>query len=182
MTIEDEVIRLAGIVPREPGTSLPDGATDGQIAAFPILHRVTIPPEVQTWLRFTDGPRIGPGGVYGLKDFKDVYKYLPEFRERLWLPLGTDGCGDYYVLALDSEDRPLRPVDFIEPYSSLEGYEAPTYVVASGFWRFLRFLFREELGERGWPFDAAHVLAADPELAHVRSAPLPWVADERSRG
>lgn len=179
MTLEEEVRRLAEVVPREPGTGLPPGATDARIEAFAVLQQVAIPPEVRDWLGFSDGPRIGPGGVFGLEDFAEVYGFLPGFKERLWLPLGTDGCGNYYVLALDSADRPLRPVYFIDPYNS--GYDAPTYAVASGFWRFLRFLFRGELGERGWPFDAAHVLAADPELAGLKSAPLPWDADERSR-
>jgi hypothetical protein len=180
MTLEEEVLQLAEIVPGEPGVPLPPGATDAQIDGFSVLHGVTIPPEVRGWLRFTNGPRIGPGGVSGLEDFEDVYGFMPGFKERLWLPLGTDGCGDYYVLALDSEDRPLRPVYFIDPYAS--GYGAPTYAVASGFWQFLRFLFRRELGERGWPFDAALVLASDPELAGVRGAPLPWEANERPRG
>lgn len=179
MTLQEEVLRLAEVVPREPGTPLPPGATDSEIDAFVMLQQVTIPPEVRDWLSFTNGPRIGFGGVYGLKDFEDVYGFIPGFKERHWLPLGTDGCGCYYVLALDSEDKPLRPVYFIDPYDS--GYDTPTYAVASGFWQFLRFMFRHELGERGWPFDADLVLASDPELAGVRGAPLPWVADEQSR-
>ena len=178
-TIQDEVRRLAKIVPREPGVPLPPGASDGQIDGF--LHRtgLEIPPEVREWLRFTNGPPIGPGGDFGLRDFERVDGFLPVFRERRWLPLGTDGCGDYYVLALDSGDHPLQPVYFIDPYRG--GYGVPSYVVASGFWRFLRFLFKHEVGERGWPFDPTFVLRQDPELATVTSAPLPWVADERSR-
>ena len=180
MTLEEEVLRLAEIVPREPGVPHPPGATEAEIAAFAVLDGVAIPPEVRDWLLFTNGPRIGPGGVYGLKDFRKVYGFMPGFKERLWLPLGTDGCGGYYVLALDSEDRPLLPVYFIDPHDS--GYEAPTYAVASGFWLFLRFLFRCELGERGWPFDVDFVLASDPKLARVRGAPLPWEANKRSPG
>jgi hypothetical protein len=96
------------------------------------------------------------------------------------LPLGTDGCGDYYVLALDSEDRPFRPVDFIDPYQE-GGYSAPTYPVASEFWRFPWFLFQDELGERRWPFDAEFVRANDPAPKDVKSTLLPWIANERSR-
>lgn len=173
MTIEDEVISLAQIVPREPGLELPRGATDGRIASFTLFEGVTIPPEVRDWLLFTNGPNIGPSCIFGLKDLKEIYGSLPEWKKKLWLPITTDGCGDYYVLALDSEDLPLRPVYFIDPYTS--GYDEPTYAVASGFWQFLRFLFRAELEEdTGWPFDKAHVLASDPELAGVRSARLPW--------
>jgi SMI1 / KNR4 family (SUKH-1) len=180
MSLRDEVRRLATIVPREPGTALPPGASDLQIEDFSLTWGVPIPPEVREWLRFTDGPRIGPGGVYGLRDFQEAYSFLPEFQDRRWLSLGTDGCGDYYVLALDSEDRPLRPVYFIDPYQE-GGYSAPTYAVASEFWRFLWFLFQDELGERRWPFDAEFVLANDPALKDVKSALLPWIANERSR-
>jgi hypothetical protein len=180
MTLQDEVRRLATIVPREPGTSLPPGVSDSQIEGFALVQGVSIPPEVREWLRFTDGPRIGPGGVYGLRDFEETYKFLPEFKDKRWLPLGTDGCGDYYVLALDSADEPLRPVYFIDPYQDGE-YGVPTYAVASEFWRFLWFLFQGESGERRWPFDEEFVLAKDPALKNVKSAPMPWVADERSR-
>jgi hypothetical protein len=180
MSLRDEVRRLATLVPREPGTDLPPGASDARIEEFSITRRVPIPPEVREWLRFTDGPCIGPGGVYGLRDFAHTYGFLSEFQDRGWLPLGTDGCGGYYVLALDSDDTPLRPVYFIAPYQA-GGYSVPTYAVASEFWRFLWFLFRSELGEQRWPFDAEFVLAHDPALKDVSSALLPWVADERSR-
>jgi hypothetical protein len=141
---------------------------------------VPIPPEVREWLRFTDGPCIGPGGVYGLREFEKTYKFLPDFKDKRWLPLGTDGCGDYYVLALESEDEPLRPVYFIDPHQD-GGYGMPTYAVASEFWRFLWFLFQHELGERRWPFGVEFVLANDPALKDVKSALLPWVANERPR-
>ena len=179
-TLQDEVLRLATIVPREPGVPLPAGASDDEIDGFVQRTGLAIPSDVRGWLRFTNGPRIGPGGVYGLRDFEEVYGFLPEFCAKRWLPLGTDGCGDYYVLALNSKDHPLQPVYFIDPYQE-GGYSVPTYVVASGFWRFLRFLFRYELGERAWPFDPAFVLGDDPVLAKVTSCPLPWAANERSR-
>jgi hypothetical protein len=175
MSLQEEVLHLATILPREPRVPLPPGASDSEIDGFARKTGLTIPPEVREWLRFTDGPRIGPGGVFGLRDFEEVYGFLSEFRDRGWLPLGTDGCGDYYVLALDSEDRPLQPVYFIDPY--VDGYSVPTYAVASSFWRFLWFLFNEELEERGWPFDPEFVLRHDATLAEVRSAALPWVAN-----
>jgi hypothetical protein len=103
---------------------------------------------------------------------------LPEFKANSWLPLGTDGCGDYYVLALASEPDPLRPVYFIDPYQD-GGYSRPTYAVASELWLFLRFLFRDELGDRSWPFESRSVLVSDPLLAQVRGAPLPWEADAK---
>ena len=179
-TLQDEVRHLASIVPREPGVPLPPGASEDEINDFIRRTGVTIPSGVREWLRFTNGPRIGPGGVYGLRDFEEVFGFRPEFRDKCWLPLGTDGCGDYYVLALDSEEYPLQPVYFIDPYQEGD-YGVPTYAVASGFWRFLWFLFHEELGDRRWPFDRQYVLKNDSLIAGVKSALLPWVADERSR-
>src|SRR5215831_19437937 len=93
MTIQEEVRRLAETVPREPGVPLAPGASVDEIDGFLRRTGLEIPPEVREWLRFTDGPRIGPGGVYGLRDFEHVYGFLPEFRDNCWLPLGTDGCG-----------------------------------------------------------------------------------------
>ena len=180
MTIlPEEVRRLATIVPREPGTSLPSGATEDEIEAFVRRTGVSIPSDVKEWLAYTNGPLIGPGGVYGLDEYEHTYSFLQEFRELRWLPLGTDGCGDYYVLALESGDHPLQPVYFIDPIPC--GYDSPAYAVASGFWQFLWFLFKRELGDDRWPFNSAFVLEHDPELARVTTAPLPWVADEASR-
>jgi cell wall assembly regulator SMI1 len=116
------------MVPRKSGVPLPPGASDGQINDFARRTGLSVPSEVREWLRFTDGPRIGPGGVYGLRDFEEVYGFLPQFRENRWLPLGTDGCGNYYVPALGSEDRPLQPVYFVDPLPG--GYGTPAYAVA----------------------------------------------------
>lgn len=104
------------------------------------------------------------------------YEDLPELKNNGWLPLGTDGCGNYYILALVSERESLRPVYFIDAYQH-GGFSRLTYAVASELWLFLRFLFRSELGHRGWPFDSRSVLLSDPLLAEVRGAPLPWEAD-----
>ena len=135
MLLQDEVCRLANVVPREPGTSLPPGVSSSEIEGFCLVQNISIPSEVRAWLQFTDGPRIGPGGIFGLQDFKKIYSFIPEFMVRRWLPLGTDGCGGYYVLALNSWDKPLSPVYFIDPCES-GGYDVPTYAVASGFWQF----------------------------------------------
>jgi hypothetical protein len=179
MGIEDEVVRLAAEVPGPPGEPLPPGVTDADIESFAQRTGLLVPPELQEWLRFTNGPCIGPGGVYGIRplrehlDMERALEFLPEFRANRWLPLATDGCGDYYVLALGRQKHSPRPVFFVDPYQE-GGYGVPTYAVASELWPFLRFLFRRELGERGWPFDPAVVLAADSALAGVTGAPLPW--------
>lgn len=178
MTLKDEVLQLAAQVPSPPGELLPPGLSDAEIDGFTQRTGLPIPPELREWLHFTNGPCIGPGGLYGirpreLRDMEGVFEFLPEFKVNRWLPLGTDGCGNYYVLALASESTRIRPVYFIDA-SQEKGYKTPTYAVASELWLFLRFLFRLELGDRAWPFDAKKVLVCDPDLAQVKGAPLPW--------
>ncbi|HTF09586.1 MAG TPA: hypothetical protein VK659_15570 [Asanoa sp.] len=48
------------------------------------------------------------------------------------------------------------------------------YVVASDLWRFLRFLFMAETGDRRWPLDQRSVLAADSALAVLPGELMPW--------
>ena len=152
MTLKEDVIQLAAQVPAPPGEPLPPGLSDGEIDQFTHRTGLPIPPELREWLQFTNGPCIGPGGIFGIRprresqDMEGVFEFLPEFKKNRWLPLGTDGCGNYYVLALASEPTPLRPVYFIDAYQE-KGYKVPTYAVASEFWLFLRFLFRSELGD-----------------------------------
>ena len=161
--------------------------SDADIDKFTNRTGLSVPPELREWLRFTNGPCIGPGGVFGIRpwckhlDMEAVYEYLPEFKANKWLPLGTDGCGNYYVLALESEPEPLRPIYFVDAYQD-GGYSRSTYSVASELWLFLRFLFRDELGKSGWPFDSRSVLRSDPLLAKVRGAPLPWEANAKTAG
>ena len=65
------------------------------------------------------------------------------WRDRGWLPVAGDGCGNQYVLVS----------------------HGIAYVVASDLWTFLRFLLLRETGDGRWPFDRRAVIAADPELA-----------------
>src|SRR5579884_3879178 len=146
MTIQEEAIHLATQIPGPPGESLPPGLGHADIESFARRTGLPVPPELQAWLRFTNGPGIGPGGVYGIRprrehlDMERVLDFLPVFKANRWLPLATDGCGDYFVLALGPQEDAQRPVLFIDPYED-GGYGVPAYAVASGLWPFLRFLF-----------------------------------------
>lgn len=66
MTIEDEVKTLAEMVPRIQGTDLPGGADRSNLQDFTIDIDGAIPPELREWLSFTNGPLIGPGGIFGI--------------------------------------------------------------------------------------------------------------------
>lgn len=176
MSVPEDIQRLASQVPSPPGEPLPPGASDDEIDAFSKRTGVQVPTDLREWWKFTNGPCIGPGGMYGIRpqrehlDLEGVYQHHPEWQRLNWIPVAGDGCGNEYVLTVTPESGPLRPVYFFEhEQSDPRRFE---YVVASGLWQFLRFLLREEMGGRGWPFDRDFVLKADPDLTACST--LPW--------
>jgi len=101
----------------------------------------------------------------------------PTWSEKGWLPVGSDGCGNYYLLQTVAGEREKRPVFFVDHEVDLY---TPAYLVASGLWEFVVFVLLYELRpERGqpffWPFSRAEVLAIDPRLEDsAGDLPLPW--------
>jgi hypothetical protein len=92
----------------------------------------------------------------------------PGWHDRRFVPVAGDGCGNYYVsdASLGLTVSPIFFVDtFVNPLQ-------PAYVVASNLWLFLRFLFMKDLGKSRWPFSREEVLANDPAILHVSTAPL----------
>jgi len=160
--------------------TLPPGASDAEIAGFEIRTGLTIPPAFREWLKFTNGPVIGAGGVYGIRTAHSItniephYDWHPEWREKGWIPIAGDGCGDDYVIATQECNSQGHPVFFIDNH--IDPLE-PAYIVASNVLSFLRFYLRADLGERGWPFDRAKVLAEDPAITEPTTADRPWEAD-----
>jgi hypothetical protein len=108
-----------------------------------------------------------------------------DFVARLWLPVATNGCGDYYLVDLTGPDQGDYPVFFwdhevdqdLKTNNLIKGY-----AVASNVWIFSLLLLRNELRDDlaapeerwHWPFDRDRTLQRDPDLARVTSAPLPW--------
>lgn len=176
--VQDLAHRAAKLNLIEP--TLPPGAGDAEIAGFEIRTGLTIPPAFREWLKFTNGPTIGAGGVRGVQtsheadDIESHYDWHPEWREKGWIPIAGDGCGDYYVIATQEHNSQGHPVFFIDCH--LDPL-TPAYIVASNVLSFLRFYLRRDLGERGWPFDRAKMLAEDPAIAEPTTADLPWEAD-----
>lgn len=176
--IQDLARRAARLNLIEP--TLPPGADDAEIAGLEIRTGLPLPPAFREWLKFTNGPVIGAGGVYGVQtgrsftDIESFYDWYTEWRGKGWIPIAGDGCGDYYVIATREHNSQGRPVFFIDCH--LDPLE-PAYIVASNVLSFLRFYLRADLGERGWPFDRAKMLAEDPAIAEATTADLPWEAD-----
>jgi hypothetical protein len=180
MAVPIDIQRLVFEVPSPPGEPLAEGTSDEEIHRFSVRTGVSIPAELEQWLRFTNGPCIGPGGIYGISprrrnlDIEQTYRFRPEWRSRNWIPIAGDGCGNEYILAADKKLGSSFPVFFFDHEQG-----DPTriaYFVGSGLWSFLRFLLQHELGERRWPFNAEFVLESDPELSGCSK--LPWINEE----
>lgn len=160
---------------------LPEGTSEREIRAFEARNVVVVPPELRSWLRFTNGPRIGMSGLLGIRTpdaFDDMETvYPPEWRKRGWIPIASDGCGSYFALATQESDAPGRPVFFMDHERRLEEWVQPTYVCASDLWHFLRFYIADGLGKPDWPFDRDRVLRDDPDLAAYTKVAKPWELD-----
>lgn len=183
--IELEVRELAARVSRDPTQpQLPAGIGDAEVRAFEKRTGITVPKSLREWLRFTNGPRIGIAGVLGIctpDPFDDIEHYYEDasrvaWRDRGWIPIAGDGFGNFYVVSTKARDGRGNPVLFID---CGRDPSTPAYVVASGVWQFLRFYFRKDLGQKGWPFNRDMVLLEDPALRDYVTVPRPWEADRR---
>jgi len=176
MSIKEEVRALCSQAvwpPEEP--SVPS-ATNEEIVDAEASLRMSFPPELREFLLFLNGPCIGPGGIFGIstkREYLDIRRILerhPVWKDRGWIPVAGDGCGNYYVAVKDAEGFPVCFIDTIQDELSL------AYVVASDVWMFVWFLLGAELRKNGWPFDRGYLMAHDPAIAGCTVAPMPWDA------
>jgi hypothetical protein len=170
-----EKLRLSG-----GHEAFPDGATDDEIRGAELELGFAIDDDYKTLLRFSNGPCIGGDGstavfsvvTYGAN--KLVENIDERWRDRKWLPVTTDGCGNTFVL-VTLDGVPGRPVGFIEGISI--GPE-PECLVASSLRTFLKFWVGDR-GKRieGWPFARQVFERFDPEfLATTPERLQPWNA------
>lgn len=184
---EIEAVReLLRKVSHPPEEDLPVGVVEAEIEAFAERTGIIVPRPMAAWLRLSNGPCVGPGGLFGIRPAReslDIEFYLdiyPQWRQRGWIPVAGDGCGNYYVLATAQEFGPGWPVLFID---TMVSPDEPACIVASDIWRFLVFLLEEELlKEKGirdtpWPFDRVDITRRDPGIEGFTGVPLPWDTD-----
>ena len=175
MSIVDEVMALVPWVPRPPEDPVPRGTTEEVIDALGVRVGMRIPDELRAWLLRCNCGMIGPGGMYGAcpdspnLDIEGKYPSVSPWRRNGWIPVAGDGCGDYYVLDTTRTTRNGHPVLFLDHEESVETYcDKVGYVVASGLWPFLRYIFLGEL------LNKQEALREDPGLADVVGVPRPW--------
>jgi hypothetical protein len=173
-----ETIRtLLARLPLPPGETLPGGASPEALSGFTARTGVQLPEPLQQWLRLSNGPCVGPGGVFGVAvpraflDIERFYARYPGWRARGWIPVAGDATGNCYVSVPTRGEHPVAFIDLGDDP------ERPAYAVASDALQFLAFLFEKELGNPAWPFNAAEVCARDPKLAELLGElPAPWEA------
>lgn len=174
-----EVLALLAKVPAPPEDETPAGATEQQLAEFEKRMGVTVPPKLRSWLLVCNGPCVGPGGVFGIntqrksQDIEHVLALRPSWRDKGWIPVAGDGCGNYYVVATRGEFGQGEPVLFVD---TMEDESRPAYIAASDIWRFLSFLLKKELGQPKWPYNRDEVVSADPDILSFHDVNLPWTA------
>lgn len=167
-------------------------ATDDEIRRFESLHNITLPSEVKAWFQSWSAASVSSIGYMGFSGFNTLFsveeddcsvdwyfKMYPEWKEKGWIPITDDGCGDLYILTTSVviPSAGTHPVFFLD-----QSGDNPAYVTASGLWKFLFFLLENEVriqsGDASyWPFDERKVTANDPCIVECREIPLPWEAD-----
>jgi len=166
-----EVLELVPLAHGDP-EDVVRGATEEELSVLEADLGLGLPADLREWLRLCRCSTAGPGGLFGVSpgrdwlDIRAVLTIVPVWRRLGWIPVASDGCGNYYVL---DTTVPGGPVGFVE---MIDGEDRIQFYVASDFRVFLRELLTDEISTTGWPFDVAYIRNADPRLSD--RTPSPW--------
>jgi hypothetical protein len=98
---------------------------------------------------------------------ESIVKHMEGWLERRWLPIASDGCGDYFLLIEHSPGR--RIVVFWDQSNDYDEYD---YVYASNLWHFLAGALSKPRGK--WPFKEKSTLAFDPGMGDLKGVRFGW--------
>jgi len=168
---------LLQTVLKPSGEELPLGCTDTEIDDFETRTEIHVPEELRIWLRTSNGPEAGQGGLFGIRpqnpflDIEGILTFCNGWRENKWIPIASDGCGDYYIIPTLNEFGSGYPVLFMDLHDSIDH---PAYIVASDIGHFLVFYLEQDLGASDWPFAKDVVTSRDPAIVKFHGVALPW--------
>jgi hypothetical protein len=202
-----DVSRILDLVRRSspPDAVIPEGASEEECDAFEQRTGIDLPQDVRSWLMLSNGPLVGPGGLYGIrtpKSFLDIESQLhsyPQWKTEKWVPVAGDGCGNYYLVNTQGEFGEGHPVFFIDTIASKD---LPSHIVASDIGHFLIGILEQELDSQNrhelaglshaelcaggspleqftgrWPFDEHSTIEFDPHILDFPGLTLPWMTD-----
>jgi hypothetical protein len=106
--------------------------------------------------------RISPPSV-----IEGVRKWLKSWLGRRWLPIASDGCGDYFLLIEHVPGR--RIVVFWDQRNNCDEYD---YVYASSLWHFLAGALSKP--HEQWPCNRWATLAFDPDMGELKGVRFGW--------
>jgi cell wall assembly regulator SMI1 len=108
----EKVKELLSQVPQPPERPMPGGVREASLHDFESWLGYSLPEPMREWLALSNGPFVGPGGTYGIgtgRKSLEIKAYLdanPEWRNRKWIPVAGDGCGNLYVLVAQANSAP----------------------------------------------------------------------------
>lgn len=62
----NDIIEILQKVPGAPGEQLPSGATKELFEKAEKCNGLLLPSDLKQWLMITNGPCVGPGGIFGI--------------------------------------------------------------------------------------------------------------------
>src|ERR1700689_4522542 len=120
MKLFARIKKLLHEAPRAPEDSIPGGVSEKDLGAFVGRTGITLPSSMRKWLQLSNGPCVGPGGLFGIRpkrpalDIEKILDIFPSWKARKWIPVAGDGCGNYYVMPTKEDFGVGFPIVFID--------------------------------------------------------------------
>lgn len=174
MTNYDEEVRMLKELPSPKPF---EGISRQVILSYSASISIPFPESLVDWLELVNGAHVDSQALVGIKstcamDIDALFQLFPCWKSSGFIPVATDGCGNYYVIITNNSYGVCFPVAFIDHEKSIL---KPDYLVASDFRIFVCAFIRKELGlTKGWPFDKAKMVEIDPNLLKFNGIALPW--------
>ena len=125
--IKDRIIYLLNTIPKPPEDDIPKGIPEIEIMNAEKRIGISFPEDLKEWLMISNGPCIGPGGVFGIRaersslDVEKIISLYDSWKNLHWIPIAGDGFGNYYIVDTMKETKYGHPIYFIN-ISLLEIY------------------------------------------------------------
>ncbi len=179
MITQNDLAQLIERIPQPPHQEI-RGATEEEIQRFERAYRLSIPPRLKQWLSYCNGAALGMKPYYGVGllddslNIESTYVTMDHWPSRGWIPIGTDGCGNFYVVITKGDYGEGEPVIFSD---SGQDWGEASYIVAADVWEYVYLSLSRELDGMEWPFNPQAFRSIDSKIFQYQGVPFPWDAD-----